>query len=312
MIAFGPVPSRRLGKSLGVNNITAHKNCSYSCVYCQIGITNILSANRVCFYEPYVLLSEVEKHIKKLDNKDMPDYLTFVAKREPTLDINIGKEIKLLKSLGFPVALITNSSLIGEESVREDISNADWISLKVDSVDNDVWKKINQPNEHLNLEKILEGIALFAKAYRGSLHTETMLVAGYNDTERILKQNSEFITSLNVETAFLSIPIRPPAIKNIKSVSEAKIAEAWQIYNDSGINTELIVGFEGTLSASTGNVAEDILNITAVHPLREDSIMQLLEQNGADFTIIELLLEQKRIIKTNYTGYNYYLRNLNK
>jgi wyosine [tRNA(Phe)-imidazoG37] synthetase (radical SAM superfamily) len=308
MIAFGPVPSRRLGKSLGINNISAHKKCSYSCVYCQIGSTDKVSVKREVFYESRDIVSKVEDHLNKLDNKDLPDYLTFVSNGEPTLDINLGQSIRALKQFGFPIAVITNSSLIASSNVRAELAEADWVSLKVDSIESEIWKRINRPSELLVLENILEGISIFAKSYNGELHTETMLISGINDSTESLQKNASFISYLNPKVSYISIPIRPPAVKSIQAASNERVAAAWQIYRDNGIRTELINGFEGTGVASTGDLVSDILNITAVHPLREDSLDLLIKQNNANFTIIKSLMEQNVIIKTNFNGYNYYLR----
>jgi len=310
MIAFGPVPSRRLGKSLGINNIPAHKKCSYSCVYCQIGLTDHVTVTREVFYEPEDIVAHVESHLNKLDKKDLPDYLTFVSNGEPTLDLNLGKSIRLLRQFGFPVAVISNSSLIASPNVREELAEADWVSLKVDSVDSDYWMKINRPHESLSLKKILEGISVFAKSFSGKLHTETMLIANFNDSSELLQKNASFIASLNSEVSYVSLPIRPPAVKSVSAANPQSLAAAWQIYRDSGINTELISGFEGTGVASTGDLVSDIMNITAVHPLREDSLQKLIRENNANFAVVESLIQQNSIIKTYYNGYNYYLRNL--
>ena len=120
MISFGPVPSRRLGKSLGINNIISPKVCSYSCIYCQVGETRVLSIKRESFFEPSVIFEKVEQHIKKLRKENYPDYLTFVSNGEPTLDKNLGVSIGLLKSLEIPIAVITNASLLFDETVRNE------------------------------------------------------------------------------------------------------------------------------------------------------------------------------------------------
>ncbi|RKZ00434.1 MAG: radical SAM protein, partial [Candidatus Hydrothermota bacterium] len=117
MIAFGPVPSRRLGRSLGVNNIPV-KICTYSCVYCQIGRTLKIQVDREEFYSPDEVFGEVKEKVEDIRKKgEALDYITFVPDGEPTLDLNLGKEILLVKSLGFKVAVITNSSLIDREDV---------------------------------------------------------------------------------------------------------------------------------------------------------------------------------------------------
>ena len=178
MIAFGPIPSRRLGLSLGINNIVSHKVCSYSCVYCQIGITANRSIVRESFYKPEKIVTHVESHLKKLDSDHIPEYLTFVANGEPTLDINLCREIKLLKKFGIPIAIITNASLIHDKQVQDDLMEADWVSVKVDATDNMVWHKINRPYAGTDFEKICEGLNIFSSVYKGKLHTETMLVNG--------------------------------------------------------------------------------------------------------------------------------------
>jgi len=309
MIAFGPIPSRRLGKSLGINNIVSHKVCSYSCVYCQIGDTKNKTIVRQNFYEPEKLVVDVENHLKKLDKDHTPDFLTFVANGEPTLDINLGSEIKLLKKFGIPIAVITNSSLIHDEAVQDDLLEADWVSVKVDSIDEEVWNKINRPLGGTDFEKIMEGLLSFASNYKGKLNTETMLVEGFNDSTSLLKQNASFITELNPQKAYLSIPTRPPALKEVKPVSEEKLTEAWQIYQEADLTTELLTGFEGTDTGFTGNAFEDILNITAVHPLREDTISKLLEQNKTSLSVINSLVTQELIKSVNYKGKTYYVRN---
>jgi wyosine [tRNA(Phe)-imidazoG37] synthetase (radical SAM superfamily) len=308
MIAFGPIPSRRLGISLGINNIVSQKVCSYSCIYCQIGKTGHMSVQRKTFYEPERLLEHIETHLNKLDQDHTPEYLTFVANGEPTLDKNLGKEIKLLKRFGIPIAVITNASLIDKEEVQNDLMEADWVSVKVDAVDERIWNTINRPSTDLDNKKILAGIQRFAAVYKGKLQTETMLLEGYNDSTQILKQNASFIAQLHPAHAYLSIPTRPPAMKSIKPVSEEKITEAWQIYQEAGLNTELLTGFEGTNAGTTGNIFEDILNITAVHPLREDTLAELLKKENAEAAIVDSLIHQGLIKVVNYQHKKYYTR----
>ena len=308
MIAFGPISSRRLGKSLGINNIISHKVCSYGCVYCQIGNTSNKSMIRQSFYEPEKLVAEIECHLEKLGSEYTPDYLTFVPNGEPTLDVNLGKEICMLKRFGIPVAVITNASLIQHKHVQEDLMQADWVSVKVDTVDETVWKRINQPLRWIDFRKMLKGLRSFASSYKGQLHTETMLIEGYNDLKVQMDQTAFFISHLKPAKAYLSIPTRPPALREIKPVTEEKLTEAWQTFQQAGINPELLTGFEGTDTGTTGNAAEDILNITAVHPLREDTISRLLEQENADHSVIDSLVDRGLITGVKHEGKTYYVR----
>ena len=124
---FGPVPSRRLGRSLGINNIPP-KICSYSCVYCQLGRSLKMTSQRRAFYAPEALFAEVEQKLAALQRShELVDYLTIVPDGEPTLDLNLGKLIKLLKTLGIRIAVITNASLLDDPGVREDLEQADWV-----------------------------------------------------------------------------------------------------------------------------------------------------------------------------------------
>jgi len=264
--------------------------------------------DRLICYEPQKLAEDVKTHLQKLDKTHLPDYLTFVANGEPTLDINLGKEIKLLKKLGFPIAVITNASLIHQTQVRNDLMEADWISVKVDSVDEAVWKKMNRPLERIELDKILEGLKIFASDYEGDLHTETMLIDGYNDASEQLEKTAFFISGLKPETSYISIPTRPPALKEVKPASEMKLTEAWQIFQGKGIKTEFLTGFEGTDAGYTGNAFDDILNITAVHPLREESVAELLGKENADMSVVNSLIQLGVLKKVHYKGKAYYVR----
>ena len=308
MISFGPVPSRRLGKSLGMNNIISPKVCSYGCVYCQAGKTTRKSIKRENFFKPEVVFEKVEQHIEKLSKENYPDYLTFVSNGEPTLDINLGKAIELLKSLEIPIAVITNASLLFNKQVRDDLNMADWVSLKMDAGDNDTWHKINRPAQGLNFEKIIESINLFADEYNGILCTETMLINEINDTVDNITSVSELVKRINPVKAYLAIPIRPPSEESVNPPDSEKLNMAWQIFNNNHINTEFLTGFEGTDTGFTGNIYEDILNITAVYPLRQDSLIRLLWNDKADIQVVKSLIKQRLIRSTTYNGNKYYLR----
>jgi len=308
MISFGPIPSRRLGKSLGINNIPSQKICSYSCIYCQVGITNKFSIARKIFYEPEVIFSEVQKHLEKLNNKDKPDYLTFVANGEPTLDINLGKSIKKLKEFNFPVAVITNASLLNQQHVREDLSLADWVSIKIDANNEATWKKINRPMVWLNFEKYVAGLLHFSSEYKGKLVAETMLIHGVNDSSAILQQTAELISQINPSIAYISIPTRPPAITSVKAPDELRINEAYQIFSKKGLKVELLLGFEGTDNGYTGNAVEDIINICTVHPIREDTMLELLKKDNADNNVLNSLINSKYIKQVRYNSKNFYIR----
>ncbi|HNR40767.1 MAG TPA: radical SAM protein [Bacteroidales bacterium] len=308
MISFGPVPSRRLGKSLGINNIVYPKTCSYGCIYCQAGNTLKKTCIRESFYEPENIYDSVCKHLDTLRDNDYPDFLTFVSNGEPTLDVNLGRSINLLKKTGIPVAVLTNSSLLHIEPVREDLYLANWVSIKMDAGDIITWYMINRPARGLDFETILTGIKLFRNGFKGILCTESMIVRGINDFTENFYALAEIVKYVDPSTAYLSVPTRPPAERYVKPPEPEKLNEAWHIFDNLNINTELLTGYEGADTGFTGNVYEDILNITAVHPLREEAMLKLLENDNADLNVVRALINQHLIKPVLYEGKKYFIR----
>ena len=308
MIAYGPVPSRRLGRSMGINNIPP-KICSYSCVYCQLGRTEKRQIDRTAFYEPQKLFKDVREKVQEVrQNGETIDYLTFVADGEPTLDIHLGREIELLKPLGIKIAVITNASLIWREDVRDALQRADWVSLKIDAKTEKIWRRMNRPHNTLDLKQILNGALKFAKHYRGELTTETMLVKGANDTDAYIKGLADFLAHLKPDKTYLAIPTRPPAEKWAQSPSETIVNRAFQILNRRLHQVEYLIGYEGNAFASTGNVEEDLLSITSVHPMRKEAVCHFLERAEVDWQEVINLCAQKKLIETTFNGHKFYMR----
>jgi wyosine [tRNA(Phe)-imidazoG37] synthetase (radical SAM superfamily) len=309
-IAFGPVPSRRLGKSIGINNIPP-KICTYSCVYCQLGRTYNIQAERQVFYEPKDILNAVQTKITQARGKnERIDYLTFVPDGEPTLDRNLKREIELLHTLGIKIAVITNASLLWKQDVRDDLMTADWVSLKVDTIDEHLWHRINRPSRSLKLKEILDGISAFSHSFTGDLVTETMLMQGVNDTTEEVKKVATFISGLHPRKSYLSIPIRPPAEPWVNTATEETLNRAFQLFNEQEIETEYLISYEGNAFAYTGNLEEDVLGIMSVHPIREDGMRELLSKADASWSFIEKLLMQQKVIETTYHGKKFYIRKL--
>jgi len=310
MIAFGPVPSRRLGRSLGINNIPP-KVCTYSCVYCQLGRTIKMRVERRTFYEPQELFEAVRDKIEKTRAiGEAIDYLAFVPDGEPTLDVHLGREIELLRPLGIKIAAITNSSLLWREDVREDLMGADWVSLKVDAVREEIWRKTDRPHGALRLTAVLDGALEFAHAFEGELATETMLVEGVNDGDDHLREVARFLARLEPARAYLSIPTRPPAEEWVQAPDEETINRAYQILSEQVSPVETLIGYEGNAFAFTGDVENDILSITAVHPMREDAVGEFLARAGAAWPVVHELVERDQLVRTEYKGQTFYVRKL--
>ena len=311
-IVFGPIPSRRLGRSLGINNIPP-KTCSYSCVYCQIGLTDLMLIDRKEFISPDEIFTKVSQRVNLLkEANEKIDYLTFVPDGEPTLDLNIGREINLLKSLNVKIAVITNSSLLWDEQARKDLLNADLVSVKIDTVNEQIWHKINRPNRRLKLQEIISGLKLFASDYEGELLTETMLVKDINDNEESLYNTAKLIKKLQPDKAFILTPVRPPAENFVEPPSEEKINTAYKIFYDQNIDTEFLIYNEGTDFVYSCDAEKELLSILAVHPMRKDAVETFLYKAKTDWSLIENLIKLDYLKEINYGGSLYYLRKMMK
>ena len=311
-VAFGPVPSRRLGRSLGINNIPP-KFCSYSCVYCQVGKTICMTVARRLFYKTEDIFERVKTKVNEtIQRKEKIDYLTFVADGEPTLDINLGKEISLLKQLGIPIVVITNSSLIWQNDTKEDLLEADFVSFKVDSVNEKLWKRINRPHKDLKLSTILEGISDFADEFRGTIVSETLLVDSI-DYGGEFEKIAEFLKHLKrLDKAYIAIPTRPPTESWVTAAKEDTVNTAFQVFAEKlGANKlEYLIGYEGNAFSFTGRVEEDLLSITSVHPMREEAVKEFLQKTNASWSVIEKLLLENKLVELEYSGRKYYMRKL--
>jgi len=308
MITFGPVPSRRLGRSLGINNIPP-KSCSYSCIYCQVGPT----PNKVIvprpFYGPEEIRRAVEAQVEAaLGAGESIDYLTFVPDGEPTLDEDLRRTIELIRPFGIKIAIISNGSLIWRPEIRETLNQVDWVSLKVDSVDESIWQRINRPHVDLDLKTILSGMIEFAVEYDGVLTSETMLVEGINVCDGIIFEVAEFLRELKPHTAYLSIPTRPPAEKGIRAPDEEQLNRIYQIVSRRVARVEYLTGYEGDAFASTGDPVEDLLSITAVHPMREEAVRELLAKTGSDWGIVQGMIDAEMLLESEYEGKQFYIR----
>lgn len=241
-------------------------------------------------------------------NQQPVDYLTLVPDGEPTLDLNLGTLLKALKPLGKQLAVISNASLIHLPEVREALLTADWVSLKVDSVNQEIWKAVDRPHGKVNLDLIKEGIQDFADRYQGTLVSETMLVQGINDGENNLTDTAGFLSKFKPATAYLGIPTRPPAEDYVAPPTEEKLNHAFQNFQDHGLHVEYLIGYEGNAFASTLDIESDLLSITSVHPMREDAVAELLNRQGEDHSVLDRLLEEKKLVASDFQGKRYYIR----
>jgi wyosine [tRNA(Phe)-imidazoG37] synthetase (radical SAM superfamily) len=306
-IAFGPVPSRRLGRSLGINNVAA-KTCSYDCVYCQVGPTTLKRVEPLGFVSPRQVREAVATQLQKLGRVHAGvDYLTFVPDGEPTLDPALGDTIDALRGFGIPIAVVTNATLLWRQEVRARMNRADLVSIKVDSVDEAGWRRINRPHPDLDLDAILQGIRTFADGYTGTLISETMLLAGINDGTASLTAVADFLAEIAPRTAYLAVPVRPTNVAGIRGSDEAALIRAHALFAARLAEVELLTGHETGEFAHTGDARADLLAIAAVHPMRETAVRRLLAEDGADWSLVGELISAGELQAVDYQGERFYL-----
>jgi len=229
---FGPVPSRRLGMSLGVD-LVPHKVCSLNCVYCECGATTNLTTER----KEYVSFSEIIEELNDFfKNNDNPDYITFSGAGEPTLNIHIGKVIDYIKShfSNIPVAVLTNGSLLSKADVRQELLKADLILPSLDAATNKAFKKIDRPNNDLVVEDYIQGLIDFSKDFKGTIWLEVMILPGFNDDLENLNLLKEAIVKINPKKVQLNTLDRPGVIDNIRAASRIElqnIIDLWKLDN---------------------------------------------------------------------------------
>ena len=307
-IAFGPVPSRRLGQRLGIINVTT-KACSYTCVSGQVGQTTEKIIEPRAFLSATRIHEAVAARVEKLSARGLAvDYLTFVPDGEPTLDIALGESIDALRDLGIPIAVITNSTLLSRDDVRSRLYRADLVSVKVDSVHEDAWRRINLPHHDLSLAAILQGVREFAAGFGGTLITDTMLISGINDDTASLTDTADFLAKISPRTAYLAVPTRPTTVMKAQGTDESRLIHAHEIFAARLPSVELLTGHEVGEFAHTGDARTDLLAITAVHPMREPDVRRLLAKDQADWRLVEALLAEGTLKSADHDGERFFLR----
>jgi wyosine [tRNA(Phe)-imidazoG37] synthetase (radical SAM superfamily) len=237
---FGPVPSRRLGISLGVDLVT-HKICSLDCVYCECGSTT----NLTCERGEYVPLKDVLKELDHyFENNQDPDYVTFSGSGEPTLNTTIGKVIEFIKKRkkDVSVALLTNGTLFSQRKVRDDVINADLIIPSLDAASSRAFRKINRPCPNLNLEDYVRGLCDLRNEFKGNLWLEVLIIPGYNDSQEDLELLKKSIEKIKPDKIQLNTLDRPGTLSDIQSATKESLEKISEFLGFD--NIEIIAAFK--------------------------------------------------------------------
>jgi wyosine [tRNA(Phe)-imidazoG37] synthetase (radical SAM superfamily) len=228
---YGPVPSRRLGRSLGIDLIP-YKTCTYDCIYCQLGRTTRKTVTRERFVPTETILAEVRR---KLDTGDRPDYVGLAGSGEPTLHAGIGDLIQGLKAMtDVPVAVFTNGSLLWMDEVRQVLMGADLVLPSLDVGDERLFQDVNRPHPSLSFERMVAGIAAFTREFPGQVWMEVLLVGGINGMETEVKKIAEHVRTNRPARVQLNSVNRPPAEEYAACLSRVNVLPPWPVLSRPG------------------------------------------------------------------------------
>jgi wyosine [tRNA(Phe)-imidazoG37] synthetase (radical SAM superfamily) len=272
---FGPVPSRRLGQSLGIDPMP-FKTCNWNCAYCQLGRTAPFTLDRREYIPRTEILEQVQAVLESHALGEI-DWITFVGSGETCLHSELGWLINAVKQeTEIPVAVITNGSLLHLPEVRHELQAADAVLPSLDAASERLYRKINRPHRSLTLEKLIGGLSDFRAGYQGQLWVEVMLIKGLNDGERDLQTLSAVLEDIQADEIHLLLPTRPPAEPWVEPPDEAALQRALFIL---GKLARFIAETTGNFDLSSErNVTEALLSILTRHPMCESNLLATLEK----------------------------------
>ena len=295
---FGPVPSRRLGRSLGISPIKK-KSCNYSCIYCQLGRTDKMTNTRQEFYPVEDILEEFKEYLK---DEDKFDVISVVGEGEPTLYAKLGELIRGLKALSDkPVAVITNSALMYDEGVRRDLMEADIVLPSLDSFDEKSWHRIDRPYGKIVYEDVFDGLIKFTKEFKGQIFMELMLMDKINDTPECIEKFKALFAQLKYDKLYINTPVRPPAEKSAVISSKEAINYACEALGGISIDALSSVGFFSEIKDDY----EAIISIIGRHPMNQHEIAGFLDSRNVEDkdALFNRLNEDEKVKSTEYKGY---------
>ena len=299
---FGPVPSRRLGYSLGID-IVPLKTCTYDCIYCQLGRTAHKALDREAYVEVGPVVEEVQEI---LASERQIDYLTFSGSGEPTLNVNIGAMIRAIKAItSIPVAVLTNGSLFHRKRVREDLLAADLIIPSLDAASETVFERMNRPQFGLKLGNILRGLKQLREEFTGQIWLEIMLVQGVNDGDDEIARMHQVIEEVRPDRIQLNTVVRPPTEAYAHPLSAERMETIRARFGDQA---EIIAPFhKEQLFIEQKDIKERILGMIQRRPVTLEDICGALQVHRNEALKYIVALEQEGQIKeTRFADVPYY------
>ena len=293
---FGPVPSRRLGMSLGIDIVPA-KICSLDCVYCEVGQTTNLTVKRETFFDLQGLFAELEEYFSLHPD---PDYITFSGSGEPTLNTHIEDILTFIKDKKpqVPVAILTNGTLLPDKAVRSSILAADLVLPSLDAATEKTFKRMNRPHKSLDLKSHIQGLIDFRQEYSGLIYLEVFILPGYNDNIVDLQALKDALLKINPDEIHLNTLDRPGLLPSLRSATREeleRIRELWAMEN-----IVIISSPQGWTNITTqgDDALTTILETISRRPCTLEDLRQLLGMHVNEVNKYLRILEEKKQIET--------------
>lgn len=271
---FGPVPSRRLGRSLGIDVIPP-KTCTLDCLYCESGPTTHLTLHRKAFVPPDRVLAELRDFLKR--HPESLDALTFSSAGEPTLYEPLGDLISAIKALcrSIPLVVLTNGTLLWDAAVRRGLMGADRVVPSLDAADPDVFARLNRPHPRLDFHEVVEGLKAFRREYRGAYHLEILLVKGINDSAAHLRDLAALVRRIGPDRVELNTVVRPPALPGTEGLTTEAMQVAAGFFTSCPV--DVVGGYEakGTVGEE-GSLDERVVKLVRRRPCSVEEMADAL------------------------------------
>ncbi|MEW5800469.1 MAG: radical SAM protein [bacterium] len=303
-ILFGPVPSRRLGRSLGVDMVP-YKTCSFNCVYCELGLTTCQTLQRTSFLDLDLAIHELKDRLSQLCGE--VDYITLAGSGEPTLNSGLGELVSRIKGLTHtPVAVLTNSSLLSDPEVRKELLEVDLIVPSLDAVSQKVFERINLPVEGTRAQEILESLIALRREFSGQIWLEILFCQGINDHPSEVELLRQAVQSIRPDQVQLNTVVRPPAVKGILPCTPEKMQQLAAVLDQGAevVGQRSIGSREVFLSRS---LRKRIIEMLKRRPCTLEDIVQSVGLGRLELLKVLDELVQSRVLKVHsYGGNTYY------
>ena len=303
---FGPAPSRRLGRSLGLN-VVPSKICSLDCLYCEVGKTKAVTTKKAAYYKASKIVEEFKENFHLFE--EICDVITVTGAGEPTLNSELNDILVGIKSVtNKPVAILTNTTTINDESVYNTLLKFDIVVPSLDAVDNENFNAIDKPDKKIDLDGIINSLIKFSHEFTGKIYLEILFCKNINDSSDHVLKYLDILPKMKLDKVQIGTIHRPPAYSNIEKVSDEFLLETTKLFLNHNIPAEMTSGFSVVFKESKSDNLRDLIpTLLKMRPCTIDDLSGVFGKSRENIQlVINELLENNIILKENYSNEDYF------